>query len=176
MKNVFSKFLGIALLATVVLTGCKDDDDPVVPPVDAVIEALQSGTMNGQLPEDFTLDAGVNYKLTGAFIVPAGVTLNIPAGTNIQADNGGTDVYIGVLKGGKININGTESSPVIMSSANGNPGDWGGLTICGNATTTAGIDAEAEVGGFIYGGTNDTDNSGSINYLVIKGTGAQINA
>tara|TARA_B110000503_G_scaffold11917_1_gene16053 strand:+ start:176 stop:796 length:621 start_codon:yes stop_codon:yes gene_type:complete len=36
--------------------------------------------------------------------------------------------------------------------------------------------AEAEVGGFIYGGTNDADNSGSIKYLVIKGTGAQINA
>ena len=63
-----------------------------------------------------------------------------------------------------------------MSSAASNPGDWGGLTICGNATTTAGVDAEAEVGGFIYGGTNDADNSGSIKYLVIKGTGAQINA
>ena len=54
-----------------------------------------------------------------------------------------------------------------MSYFNGNPGDWGGLTICGNATTTAGVDAESEVGGFIYGGTNDVDNSGVINNLVI---------
>ena len=46
-----------------------------------------------------------------------------------------------------------------MSSIDANPGDWGGLTICGKATTTSGIDATAEVGGFIYGGTEDNDNS-----------------
>ena len=45
-----------------------------------------------------------------------------------------------------------------------------------SATTTAGVNATAEVGGFIYGGTNDADDSGSIKNLVIKGTGAQINA
>src|SRR5690606_13132125 len=44
------------------------------------------------------------------------------------------------------------------------------------ATTTEGVDAVAEVGGFIYGGTNDEDNSGSIKNLVIMGTGAQINS
>ena len=38
--------------------------------------------------------------------------------------------------------------------------DWGG--ICGKATTTAGIDATAEVGGFIYGGNEDNDKSGTI--------------
>ena len=132
--------------------------------------------MNGQLEEDFTLNASTNYQLTGSFIVTNGVTLTIPTGTQIEADNGGTDVYIAALKGGKININGTNNNPVVMSSFNGNPDDWGGLTICGNATTTAGVDAEAEVGGFIYGGTNDVDNSGVINNLVIIGTGAQINS
>jgi len=132
--------------------------------------------MNGQLEEDFTLNASTNYQLTGSFIVTNGVTLTIPAGTQIEADNGGTDVYIAALKGGKININGTNNNPVVMSSFNGNPSDWGGLTICGNATTTAGVDAEAEVGGFIYGGTNDVDNSGVINNLVIIGTDAQINS
>ncbi len=50
------------------------------------------------------------------------------------------------------------------------------LTICGNASTSAGVDAVAEVGGFIYGGTSDDDDSGHIRYLVIKGTGAQINS
>jgi hypothetical protein len=132
--------------------------------------------MNGNLDENYTLDAAQIYSLNASFIIEAGVTLTIPAGTNIQAVNGGTSVYIAVLKGGKIDIQGTEASPVFMSSASGNAGDWGGLTICGDATTTAGVDAEAEVGGFIYGGTNDADNSGSINYLIIKGTGAQINA
>ena len=115
-----------------------------------------------------------NYSLTGSYIVEDGVTLTIEAGTKITVDKGGVDVYIAVLQGGKIDIQGTETNPVVMSSVNASPGDWGGLTLCGNATTTAGVDAEAEVGGFIYGGTDDADNSGSIKNLVIKGTGAQI--
>ncbi|WP_297088923.1 hypothetical protein [uncultured Draconibacterium sp.] len=174
MKKAFIKVLGLALLATAVFTSC-DNDDPTPEPTPEVIENLENGILEGQLTEDYSLDAAMTYSLSGSFIVPEGITLNIPAGTNIQAVNGGTDVYIAVLMGGKININGTESSPVIMSSANGNPGDWGGLTICGKATTTAGVNAEAEVGGFIYGGTNDDDNSGMVKYLVIRGTGAQIN-
>ncbi len=178
MKKTNFKFIGItAIFALLSLTSC-DNDEPaaIVIPTNAVIENLKVGEMNGQLEEDFTLNAATNYELTGSFIVTEGVTLTIPAGTQIEADNGGTDVYIAVLKGGKIKINGTNSNPVVMSSFNGNPGDWGGLTICGNATTTAGIDAEAEVGGFIYGGSDDTDNSGVIKNLVIIGTGAQINS
>ena len=132
--------------------------------------------MNGILTESFTLNANGSYALTGAFIVEEGATLTIPAGTQIIAEAGGTDVYIAILKGAKININGTGSNPVIMSSIDANPGDWGGLTICGKATTTSGIDATAEVGGFIYGGTEDNDNSGTIRNLVIQGTGAQINS
>ena len=48
--------------------------------------------------------------LTGAFIVEEGATLIIPAGTQIIAEAGGTDVYIAILKGAKININGTGSN------------------------------------------------------------------
>ncbi len=174
MKRAFLKVLGLALLAITVFTSC-EDDDPVVIEQEEVIENIEDGILNGTLTESYTLDASISYQLTGSFIVPDGITLTIPAGTNIIADDGGTDVYIAVLMGGTININGTASSPVIMSSNAAEPGDWGGLTICGKATTTAGTDAEAEVGGFIYGGSDDTDSSGSVTYLVIKGTGAQIN-
>ena len=178
MKKANYKFIGIAaFFALFSLVSCDNDEvDPIIPSTTPVVEKLKTGIMNGTLEENFTLNNSTNYELTGSFIIPEGITLNIPPGTQIEVDNGGTDVYIAVLKGGKININGTDSNPVVMSSANANPGDWGGLTICGNATTTAGINAEAEVGGFIYGGTNNTDNSGSIKYLVIKGTGAQINS
>ena len=178
MKKANYKFIGItAIFVLLFLVSCNNDEvDPIIPSTTPVVEKLKTGIMNGTLEENFTLNNSTNYELTGSFIIPEGITLNIPPGTQIEVDNGGTDVYIAVLKGGKININGTDSNPVVMSSANANPGDWGGLTICGNATTTAGINAEAEVGGFIYGGTNNTDNSGSIKYLVIKGTGAQINS
>lgn len=177
MKKLTIKILGLVILAMPILTSCSDDDDDPKPqPKENVIELLEQGKMKGELTESYTLKASTQYQLTGSFIVPENMTLTIPAGTQIIADNGGTDVYIAVLMGGKIDIQGTENSPVVMSSASANPGDWGGLTICGKATTTAGANSEAEVGGFIYGGSEDADNSGSIKNLVIKGTGAQINS
>jgi hypothetical protein len=180
MKKSVFKILNIATvcLAILTFTNCgSDEPDIIIGGTESlVIESLKSGIMNGNLDEDFTLNSNQIYNLNGSFIVESGAILTIPAGTRIQALNGGTSVYIAVLKGAKINIQGTVSSPVFMESASGNAGDWGGLTICGDATTTAGVNAEAEVGGFIYGGTNDADNSGTINHLVIKGTGAQINA
>lgn len=132
--------------------------------------------LNGDVTGTVTLDASVNYLLDGSYIVQDGGELIIPAGTKITAADGGTAVYIAVLKGGSIDIQGEPGNPVVMSSQNANPGDWGGLTLCGNATTTEGVDATAEVGGFIYGGTDDEDSSGSISNLVILGTGAQINS
>ena len=129
----------------------------------------------GNIASDVTLDATKSYLLTSSYIVQPGAKLTIPAGTQIKAVAGGADVYIAVLKGGQIDIQGSVDNPVLMTSDEGQSGDWGGLTLCGKATTTAGVDAEAEVGGFKYGGSDDADNSGSIKNLVIVGTGAQIN-
>ena len=177
MKNLFTKLL-IVVVVFGFISSCSsnDDPDPIIPQVEAVIDNLNNGIMLGNLTEDFTLNASTQYSLTGQFTIANGASLTIPAGTRIVADAGGTEVYIGVLKGGQIFINGNPANPVVMSSVAGDAGDWGGLTICGDATTTAGVDATAEVGGFIYGGTNDTDSSGNISYLQIVGTGAQINS
>ena len=65
---------------------------------------------------------------------------------------------------------------MVFTSVGESPGDWGGLVIAGDATTTEGVDAIAEVGGIVYGGNNDMDSSGSINYLIINYAGAQINS
>ena len=170
------------IAASLFVTSCSTSDDvnpPVVPTVSDVVDNINNGTLNGSLKSEdgaIQLNSNTTYQLTGSFIVEDGAEVTIPAGTNIVATAGGTDVYFAVLKGGKVNINGTNSSPVIMTSTSGEPASWGGLTICGDATTTAGVDATAEVGGFIYGGSNDADDSGSITNLVIKGTGAQINS
>lgn len=174
MKKLNSRLLkSITFIFAAVLTSCSSDPEPIA--ASPVIENLANGILSGTLEEDYTLDASISYNLTGSFIVGDATTFTIPAGTQINATAGGTDVYIAVLQGGKININGTSSNPVIMASTSGQPGDWGGLTLCGKASTTAGVDASAEVGGFIYGGTTDNDSSGSIKNLVIRGTGAAIN-
>ncbi len=140
---------------------------------------VSSSILTGNLTSDLTLDASINYLLSKNLSVESGATLTIPAGTKIsaQVESGDeTETYIVVQKGGKIMVEGTEASPVIMTSTNENPGDWGGLVILGDATTTEGVDATAEVGNFKYGGTTDDDNSGSISYLIIKNAGAQIDA
>jgi len=175
MKNLKINVLSVLLVAFA-FTSCGNDEPIAInPPLESVIENLNNGIIEGILSEEYTLDSAIQYRLSGSFIIDESGTLNIPGGTTIIADAGGTEVYIAVLQGGKININGNAGSPVLMSSATGSPGDWGGLTLCGNASTTAGVDASAEVGGFIYGGTDDVDSSGIIRYLQIVGTGAQIN-
>ncbi|MGB5435129.1 MAG: hypothetical protein WBM98_04485, partial [Maribacter sp.] len=138
----------------------------------------ENTNLTGSMSEDRSLDASKTYTLSTTFSVESGATLTIPAGTKIVANvesGDETSTYIVVQKGGKINVQGTASNPVEMTSANEAPGDWGGLVIAGNATTTEGTDATAEVGQITYGGTDDADNSGAISYLIIRYAGAQIN-
>ena len=175
-----------ALFGGLLITSCSSDDNDIeiINPTDDT-ETPNPGTsdniLNGSVDEDMTLDANTSYQLSGILSVESGVTLTIPPGTEIVADpdlddSDATNVYIVVQKGGDIEINGTASAPVIMRSSNGQAGSWGGLIIAGNAETTEGSDATAEVGGILYGGSDAADNSGSINYLVLSDAGAQINS
>lgn len=198
MKTQMTKFSLIFTIAFALFaTSCSSDDngpDPVDPPTcsDGIKNGDETGVdcggscepcagtgteLIGNLTEDLTLDPSLTYQLTGKYSVETGVTLTIPAGTKIVAtadDGAETETYIVIQKGAKIDIQGTAGAPVNMTSNNEQPGDWGGLVILGDATTTAGVDATAEVGGLIYGGNNDADNSGSIDYLIINYAGAQI--
>jgi urease beta subunit len=138
----------------------------------------QTVSLSGSLSADLTLDPTVQYFLDGVLSVASGATLTIPAGTKITAKAGAeaTATYVVVQMGGKIDIQGTASNPVVMTSAGKTAGDWGGLVIAGKATTTKGANATAEVGGIKYGGTANDDNSGSIKYLAIEYAGAAINS
>lgn len=203
MKLKTINFFAICAIAlSMSMVGCSSDDNSPDEGPDAIAatcsDGIQNGTetgvdcggtcdacpddtptegtdLSGSVDEDRTLDATVTYSLTGTLSVASGITLTIPAGTRIVADSG-TDKYIVVQKGGKIDVQGTAGAPVVMTSADESPGDWGGLVIAGNATTTEGVDATAEVGGIIYGGSDDADDSGSISYLIINYAGAQINS
>jgi len=177
MKKVI---LSILAVATLMMASCSSDDSSIADAGSAstsvgLLKSDGTQILSSSVTSDVTITQG-EYALTGPVIVASGATLTIEAGTKITTSSSGTDVYISVLKGAKIMINGTASNPVVMASASGNPGDWGGLVLCGKATTTEGIDAAAEVGGFLYGGDTDTDSSGSITNLVLKGTGASIKA
>lgn len=200
MKTKITKLAMIsAAVLALAITGCSSDDNsPDPPPTASCSDGIRNGdetgvdcggscnacpdnqeTLTGTITEDTTLDPAIEYTLDGSLSVEAPAKLTIPAGVVITANAASgeeTETYIVVKKGAQIDIQGTAGNPVIMTSNNENPGDWGGLILLGNATTTEGVDAVAEVGGFIYGGTDDADNSGSISYLVINYAGAQINA
>ncbi len=163
-------------IAALTLTSCSDDDTPGENNGSSLDPSDFKGTITSGQSE--TLDASVEYNLTGALVVQEGGTLTIPEGTVIKA-SGGTGAYIAVAQGGKIFVKGEADNPVIMTSAAASPqpGDWGGLVVCGRANTNKGGSngetATSEVADLTYGGTQDNDNSGSIRYLVLEYTGAQ---
>lgn len=142
-------------------------------------EDISSEYMHDTLPtgkqyESLTLSTGKTYYLKDKLIMTKGTVLTIPEGVKIIPSAMGPWVYVAIEMGAKIQIQGTEENPVKIASERSLAGDWGGLVICGKAVTTAGIDAVSEVEGLLYGGNDNEDSSGSIEYLIISGGGAGI--
>jgi len=163
------KLLFALTIATILFAGCTKDDEPTPEPT--IGEELQ-----GDITEEITLDATVTYKLVGTLNIKDGGVLNIPAGTTIKAEKGYSS-YVIVEQGGKINATGTSSSPVTFTSAETDPapGDWGGIIINGYAPIAGGGTATCEMdANVIYGGTDAADNSGTLQYVILNYTGAQI--
>lgn len=173
MKTTLRNVFALTVMAAA-FTACGDDDNKPSSSFELVPTAFEGDIEDGEV----VLNANTTYKLTGALIVHTGATLTIPAGTVIEGV-GGTGAYIAVEQGAKININGTATAPVVMTSGNTtkNAGDWGGLVICGKAPINRGtVTAQAEVSGLTYGGTDVADNSGVIRFLRIEYAGATYSA
>ena len=155
--------------------------------------------LTGTLNSDKTLDPTVIWSMQGRVIVPNGITLTIPAGTIIKskAGTGANATSLVIARGGKLFAQGTENSPIIMTSESddisigSNSGSslsenvrglWGGLLILGYAPGSFSGDViEFQIEGIpasetngLYGGNNPLDNSGIIQYLSIRHGGAEI--
>ena len=174
-KNFFRAALCLSMMASVstLYVSCSDSNDDTEETVSTVNPADFKGSIAAG--STVTLDPSKTYNLTGKLTVENGATLIIPAGTKVVAAQGAN--YLIVDRGGKIFINGTESSPVVFEGAQNTPGYWGGIVILGNAPSnrSASGTSTSELGELIYGGTNKTDNSGVIKYLVIKNSGFKYN-
>ena len=182
MKKSTVKLFGILTLAAGLITSCSSSDNPTPTTPPSSTFTADANNFQGTINDgSVTLDATKVYKLTGKIQVNNGATLTIPAGTIIQG-TGGTQAYIAIAQGGKLNVEGTAAKPVVMTSglATKAAGDWGGVVICGKApinringgTGTA----QSEVADLTYGGTIANDNSGSIKYLRIEYAGAAFNS
>lgn len=141
-------------------------------PKTTVYEATNA-TVSGEITSNTTWTKDKVYLLNGWVYVRSGATLTIEAGTLIRGDKT-TKAALIVEKGAKLIANGTAAEPIVFTSnqavGNREPGDWGGVILCGNAKiNVTGGSATIEGGvGSTYGGTNDADNSGSIKYVRIE--------
>jgi hypothetical protein len=184
-KAITMSFVALAFGAAVSSCnneGCTDKDamnyDEKAKKDDGSCEYEAPSTLlSGDITEDLVLDADYEYTLAGGVHVKDGVTLTIPSGTVIKSDPNESVAYLLIEQGGKIMAEGTATEPIVFTSGAANPaaGDWGGIILCGKAPINNGSTATAEVGDVLYGGTDASDNSGTLRYVRVEYTGNAIN-
>ncbi len=157
--------LAATFCAALTFVSCESTDKPEEQTEPEVLTVLK-----GSISEDLTLEKNGSYKLEGAFHVEEGATLTIEEGVEIVAVDDEVADYILIEHGAKINAVGTATNPIIMTSELKEHGAWGGIHICGNASTNAGA-GKSEIGNAPYGGSNDADNSGVLKYIRLEYTG-----
>jgi len=135
-----------------------------------------------------TLSASKVYLLKSLCVVKPGGRLIIPEGTVIRGranPNSTPKEYatIVVERGGKINVQGSKTNPVVFTSAKPvgarDRGDWGGIVLSGYAVNNQGTNVQME--GFnnitfnntlaFFGGGDDADNSGSLEWMRVEFAG-----
>lgn len=134
-------------------------------------------TISSDVTSNTTWTKNNIYTLTGGFIyVTNNATLTIEPGTIIK----GNAATLVVTRGAKIMAEGTATQPIVFTSyqsaGNRNPGDWGGIIICGKAPVNDPAGERLAEGGIdpvkgLYGGTDVNDNSGVLKYVRIEFAG-----
>ena len=160
--------------------GCPDFAQDGAEPGTCIIPA-------GEYTEDITLTNNTVWVLGGAVYIGErratpqdpetnnSNSITIEAGTRIIGATGNT--ILGIQPGAKIFANGTANAPIVFTGANGEQrGEWGGLTINGNAPLNVGGGlsvGEGESG--VYGGDDPLDSSGVLRYLRVQYAGFLFN-
>jgi|GEM_PF-5115723 len=155
--------------------------------------------LSGDVMADFTLTNNVVWTLSGAVVIGNGnqvlsstgvtsadvadVTLTIEAGTVMMSNYGSSLV---VTRGSSINAVGTADQPIVMAGNNTagyeGTGEWGGLVLqgyaynnkCGDVSEVyCNESGEGDTGRF--GGFDDADSSGTLQYVIITEAGAIVN-
>lgn len=135
--------------------------------------------------------ADKKYLINGLVFINSGQTLHIEPGTIIQGMAGEAENASALIaaRGSKIMAIGTSQAPIIFTYDGDNGGTaadqrgrWGGLIILGNSTLNSALGESAiegiptnEVRG-LYGGDDESDNSGILKYVSIRHGGTLIGA
>jgi len=194
LKNtrIYQPFLILFMLILLgALSSCKkeidfEDKEPLPPFQRPIVELSGSIVGNRLLDRDsvYRLNGVVNIGIdsiqassspqaTGIITIESGTVLIGKKGTT--GENPGTLV---IHRGSKIMAEGTATQPIVFTSAERTkqPGDWGGLVICGKASNNLpGGYATLEGGyGAHHGGNDDADNSGILKYIRLEYAGFPI--
>ncbi len=147
------------------------------PPVQAV-----DSTLIGNIPagRTVTLTRSKIYGLDGYVFVDSAAVLRIEPGTVIVGDTVGQNSALCVNRGGILFAQGTRQLPIVFTSravsGQRRAGDWGGLLIAGRARINVpggvspfegGIADDSRIRGW-YGGTDDNDSSGVLEYVRVE--------
>ena len=186
-KSILKVSIFLSILGIVSCGG--GDDNPTNPPTPSTSTAY-----SGVITESVTWTKDNVYELTGRVVVPSGVTLTIEAGTVVKAYPGqeANACALIVARGGKLMAEGTSAEPIIFTTTadaitndhpnypgfanldESNKGLWGGVIILGNAEISADA-AEKQIEGIpasdsngLYGGSDNSDDSGVIRYIQIR--------
>jgi hypothetical protein len=145
---------------------------------------LQQAVINADIIASRTLFSDTVYVLSGFIKVKNGAVLTILPGTKIVGDTNVTGSSLWILRGSRIEANGTLAQPIVFTSqrspGNRKPGDWGGIIIIGNGIinrTGATILTEGGAAGVAEnyaGGSDNNDNSGVLRYARIEFAGYDI--
>jgi hypothetical protein len=165
-------------LGTVTITAVSQSDTTIKTAC-AVLVTPSTGqviTVSGDITADTKWYANAKYMLSGFVYVKNNAILTIEPGTIIKGISN-TKAALMIERGSKIMAAGTVDKPIVFTSDKPKgqraSGDWGGLVICGKATTNK-HDSGTGVGiaeggiGSLYGGTDDEDNSGVLQYVRIE--------
>ena len=165
---------------------------PALALAQSTVEVSDSDIQSGQ---DVRWTAGNTYVLDGLVFVDEGATLTIEPGTVIKGKpgQGESASALVVARGGRILAEGTADNPIIFTAEADDVDDpedlpidarglWGGVIILGRATLNS-TPGESSIEGIsvtetrgVYGGSDDSDNSGVFRYVSIRYGGTDIGA
>ena len=168
--------------ASVVITTAAIPNKPIVE-VTGVITANTTWTADKIYKLKGFVRVGNDPTVTDVPAKNSGPTLTIQPGTVIFGEKATKGTLI-IQRGAKIIAEGTATSPIVFTSESAvgskEPGDWGGLVICGRASNNqpGGVfELEGGYKAFSGGGTSpdNADNSGSLKYVRIEYAGVPVN-
>ncbi len=184
IKSRIISIFSILFICLVIFTGCRKSDYLLD---NDVVTVRDYGNGTGTV----TWSCDKSYMLEGKVFVNDGQVLTIEPGTVIRSKTGQGNASSALIiaRGGKIIAKGTREDPIIFTAEGDDlagsvpvftKGLWGGLIILGNAKINI-EGGEAHIEGIpvtepraVYGGFDDSDNSGILEYVSIRHGGTNI--